>query len=293
MTVVALNESSRSGVAKLIANSHAHPMDVASVLPWVNGVDKTLSPKPFEQSWLAGTQYWEQLTQAQRHEVLWQETARDVSMFILLEQAIPPLYLGYVNKNPGALSSDVYEYLMLFSKEEIVHTLMFQRYMKLAGLGLYDPPENLHELLTVHLLSMPPEFGVSCTLVIEWMAELAAMHASQSNDIEPMTRKMFYEHHVDESRHIAFGRWVTESFLETAAEPQAEQLRAMLRGLMARLIPQFTYNPEIAEHVSFEFPVSRNDSVRIAEVRGSASNTALNEKRFAPLNAWLRKLRVL
>jgi len=269
-------------------------MDVSHVLPWGDGVDKTKLPKPFDQSWIAGTQYWEQLTPAQRHEVLWQETARDISMFILLEQTIPPLYMGYINKYPvGALSQEVYEYLMLFSKEEIVHTLMFQRYMKLAGLKLYNPPENLHELLTVQLPRMPTEFGVSCTLVIEWMAELAAMYASQSDNIEPMTRKMFYEHHVDESRHIAFGRWVTESYLETAPPPQAEQLRQTLRGLMVQLTMQFTYNPEIAEHVSFDFPVPRDNAERIAEVRGSSHNIALNERRFAPLNTWLKKLGVL
>jgi hypothetical protein len=101
---------------------------------------------------------------------------------------------------------------------------------------------------------------------------------------------MFYEHHIDESRHIAFGRWVTESYLETATEIQAQQLRDLVRGLVFRLIPQFTYNPEISNHITFEFPIGRNDDVKIAEVRNSAANTALNEKRFAPLNKWLRKL---
>ncbi|MES2939461.1 MAG: diiron oxygenase [Pseudomonadota bacterium] len=293
MQTVPLNDSSRAGVARLIASSHERPMDVATVLSWSKGVDKTLVPKPAEQGWLAGTPYWEQLSEAQRHEVLWQETARDVSMFILLEQTIPPLYLGYINKHPGTMSGAVYEYLMLFSKEEIVHTLMFQRYMQMAGLGLYAPAGNLHELLTVQLPAMPPEFGISATMVIEWMAELAAMHASQSQDIEPMTRAMFYEHHVDESRHIAFGRWVTESYLEAAPPPAGDKLRGLLRGLMAALIPQFTYNPEIAQHVSFAFPVAADDQARIDEVRGSASNTALNDKRFAPLYGWLRKLSVL
>ncbi|HSV50675.1 MAG TPA: diiron oxygenase [Burkholderiaceae bacterium] len=292
MSVVSLNESAQRGVANLIAKSHDQQMDLASVLPWGQGVDRKLLPKRPEQCWIAGTPYLAHLTEEQKHELLWQETARDVSMFINLEQTLPPLYMGYVNKHAD-LSDDVREYLMLFSKEEIVHTLMFQRYMKLAGLPLYRSPENLRQLLTVQLPAMAPEIGVCCTLILEWVAELGAMHASQHDDIEPLTRKMFYEHHVEEARHIAFGRWVTESYLEQAAPPQAQQLRGVVRGLMSVLIPQFTYNPEVSEHLSFEFPIGGGDEARIAEVRGSAGNTALNEKRFAPLNAWLKKLEVL
>jgi len=290
MSVVALNESSQRGVVKLIATSHERPMDVKSVLPWSQGVDRSQLPKPADQCWIAGTPYYEQLTEAQRHELLWQETARDVSMFITLEQTLPPLYMGYINKYGSSMSSDAHEYMMLFSKEEIVHTLMFRRYMDLAGLKQFRPADGVFEMLTVQLHSMPPEFGIAFTLVLEWVAELGAMHSSQHDFIEPMTRKMFYEHHVDEARHIAFGRWVIESYLESAPAPAAEQLRGLIRGLMARLVPQFTYNPEIAEHVSFDFPIQPGDTERIAEVRNSAANAALNAKRFAPLYSWLQKV---
>ena len=290
MSVVALKPSSLRAVAKLIASSHERPMDFKSVLPWSQGVDRSMRPKPAEQCWIAGTPYYDQLTEEQRHELLWQETARDVSMFITLEQTLPPLYMGYINKHGDQMSSDAHEYMMLFSKEEIVHTLMFQRYMKLAGLKLFKPADGVFEMLTVQLHQMPPEFGIAFTLVLEWVAELGAMYSSQHDFVEPMTRKMFYEHHVDEARHIAFGRWVIESYLETAPPQAAEQLRAMIRSLMARLVPQFTYNPEIAEHVSFDFPIQPADAGRIAEVRDSPANAALNARRFAPLYSWLGKM---
>ena len=64
----------------------------------------------------------------------------------------------------------------------------------------------------------------------------------------------------------------------------------MMRGLMARLVPQFTYNPEIARHTSFAFPIACDDADAIAAVRESERSRALNEKRFAPLYAWLRKV---
>jgi len=291
--IMPLNEKSQKGVLHLIDSSHADPMDFNSVLPWDQGIDLTQRPKPLEQGWIYGTPYYDMLTPEQHHELLWKETARDISMFITLEQTIPPLYMGYVNKYQGALTPDIYEYLMLFSKEEIIHTLVFKRFMKTAGLRQFSPPDGLYELLTVQLPSMHPVAGIVCTLIIEWLAELAAMYASQCDGIEPMTRQLFHRHHIDESRHIAFGRWVTESYVEKASEEEVSKLKTVMKGVLNRLVPQFTYNPEIEAHTSFDFPVKRSDLEAIEAVRNSASNIALNEKRFAPMYSWLQKLGVV
>jgi hypothetical protein len=293
MAIVELNAASRSGVAKLISSSHGKLMDLEDVLPWAHGVDRATGlPKPVDQCWLVGTPYMDKLTSAQLQEVLWLETARDISMFIVLEQTLPPLYINYINRDGEKMSPDVYEYMMIFSKEEIVHTLMFKRFMALAGLPQFKPADGLFELLTQQLPAMRPEIGIACTLIIEWVAELAAMHASQQPGIEPMVQQLFYAHHVEEARHIAFGRWVTESYLESAPADQAAMFRAVVRGVVARMIPQFTYNPEIADYVDYPFPVASNDAQRIAEVRDSAANTALNALRFAPLFNWLEKLEI-
>jgi len=291
--LVALTAKSSLAVANLIAASHERPMDLKSVLPWDRGVDRSLAPKHPDQCWIYGTAHYDALAPAQRQELLWLEIARDVSMFISLEQTIPPLYMGYINEHRGRITPEVYEYLMIFSKEEIVHTLAFQRYMSLAGLKLFQPPDGLQELLSKQLPAMPPVAGILCTLVIEWVAELAAMYGTQSDAIEPFTRQLFYQHHVDEARHIGFGRWVGESYFESAPEREAQETRRLLQGVMARLIPQFTYNPEIAEHTSFRFPIARTDEAGIKAVRTSAANAALNEKRFAPIFSWLRKVQVM
>jgi hypothetical protein len=291
--VIDLNDESRSCVLNIISKSHEKPMDFSTVLSWDKGVDKSLLPKKPEHSWIYGTSHYDALTVEQVHESLWLENARDVSMFITLEQAIPPLYMGYINAFPGQLSSEIYEYLMIFSKEEIVHTLVFTRYMKLAGLPLFSPPDGLHELLTIKAPKMHPVAGIMITLIIEWVAELSAMYVSQTEDVDPLTREMYYQHHIDESRHIAFGRWVSESYLEKASEPDAIQIRILIQELMARMIPQFTYNPEIANYMSFKYPISIDDKYQIELLRNSSANLAINEKRFAPLYSWLRKLEIM
>ncbi|KQZ34438.1 hypothetical protein GPY61_10905 [Massilia sp. NEAU-DD11] len=290
--IIPLSPRGRLGVETLIEKSHAAPMDLNQVVPWRTGVDRQGVPKKMEHCWIYGTPWFDALTDAQRHEVLWLENARDVSMFILLEQTLPPLYMGYLNAHADALAPDVREYLMIFSKEEIMHTLMFRRYMKVARLPLFGAPDGLHEMLTVQLPKMHPVAGIIATLLLEWVAELSAMFVSQDDVVEPLTREMFYQHHLEEARHIAFGRWVGESFFEHAPDEQATQMRQMMRGLMARLVPQFTYNPEIARHTSFAFPIACGDQSAIDAVRYSERSLALNDRRFAPLYAWLRKVGV-
>jgi len=203
-------------VQTLINASHRSPMDLATVLPWSDSIDFDKPPKIERGSWIYGTPYWDALSDQQRRELLWKEVARDVSMFIWLEQTLPPLYIGYINRHPFSMSPEVYEYLMIFSKEEITHTLMFRRYMKMAGLELFQPPVGTYAQFIAQLPSMHPVIGILFTLMLEWVAEENAMFLTQDDSVEPLTRKMFHKHHIEEARHIAFGKRVAENFFSKA-----------------------------------------------------------------------------
>lgn len=289
-SVLAISEARESKVRKLSEVSHHKTMDHATVLPWDQDIDRSLYPKDPDHLWINGTRFCEGLSDAQKLELAWLETGRDISMFIWLEQTIPPLYMGYVTQFHDRISQDLQEYLMIFSKEEIVHTLTFKRFMAKAGLKLWNPPVGLYELLTQTLPKMEPAVGVLFTLLIEWVAEMGAMHTSQGPGIEPMTRTMFREHHHDEARHIAFGRWISESFFETASPESIAQVKAMSRRIIPALIDMFTYNPEIARHTSFEFPIAMDDKAKIEEVWRSEHNARLNDQRFVEIYAWVDKL---
>lgn len=289
-SVLTISEARKSKVRKLSEISHHKTMDHATVLPWDQPMDLNLHPKNLEHLWINGTRFCENLTKEQKLELAWLETGRDISMFIWLEQTIPPLYMGYVTQFHDRISQELQEYLMIFSKEEIVHTLTFKRFMNKAHLQLWNPPEGLYELLTQTLPKMEPAVGVLFTLLIEWVAELSAMYTSQGKDVEPMTRTMFREHHADEVRHIAFGRWISESFFETANPEAVAKVREMSKKIIPTLIDMFTYNPEIALHTSFEFPIGVADRAEIEEVWRSEHNARINAERFAELYTWIDKL---
>lgn len=286
--VMSIGADRTDGLAKLIKMSHNDPMDFANALPWEIGVQPMALPKIAEHSWLYGTACYESLSESQRRELLWLEVARDVSLFIHLEQILPLLYMNYVYRHPHELTPAMSEYLMIFSKEEIVHTMVFKRYMEMAKLPIFWDHTVPHEALT-GLSKLSPAGGVIYTLIVEWVAELGAMYSTQNEEIDPLTREMFRRHHVDESRHLAFGRWVAEDFLSNAPGPAVQGVRDMVKGMMAKLIPLYTFDPLISKYTSFEYPVVPENSDAVAQVRNSASNKMLNERRFAPLFTWLKK----
>ena len=289
-TLISLSETRQRNVAKLTTMSHDDPMNFADALPWSLGLDRRMLPRRPEHSWMFGTKVFDQLTAAQRSEVLWLEVARDVSMFIFLEQILPALYMGFVNLHPDRMPPEVLDYLMIFSKEEIVHTMVFRRYLKAGALPQFPSDGQMLEQVRQQLSQSHPAIGIIYTLILEWVAELGALHSTQDEDIDPLTRELFRRHHVDESRHLAFGRWIAEAYVQQASETERQEAGDLIRTLLADQIKGYTYNPAIALFTSFEFPVASDDEAAIEAIRNSPQNIALNKRRFAPIHRWLAKL---
>jgi hypothetical protein len=279
--------------SNLVAASHRSYLEVESALPWANGIDKSIAPKRAEHSWIHGTRYWDMLTEAQRLELLWLETGRDVTAFIKLERFLPVLYVGYINKFRDALPKPIYDYLMIFSKEEIVHTLIFKRYMKLGQLPLIQDPDSPYKNFIAVVNDISPVFGIFFTLIVEWAAELNAVFLTQFEGAEPMTQKLFREHHMEEVRHIAFGKRIVEDYVAQATEEQMDKLRQQFVPIVKGVYDEITYNRMIGNFTSFAFPVGCDDTDAIAEIRNSAHNREINKQRFHEMDTWLEKIGVV
>lgn len=291
--IFTLEDHRSEHIKKLIDVSHQNFMDVDSVLPWKDGINKNLLPKTEETSWIYGTPYWDALTEEQRKELMWKEIARDASMFIWLEQLLPPLYVGYVNTHGTKLAPEIYEYLMIFSKEEIVHTLMFRRFLKMGDLPLYSAPTGPYVQLYNQLPSLHPVIGILWTLTIEWAAETTAIYGTQAPSVEPLTRKMFHEHHMEELRHIMFGRRLIESFFNTATNEEVKVVRKQFRLVLKNLVDLITFNPEIVSYLSFKFPADVNDPKVIETIRNSENNLRINPERFKEQYEWYKELGIV
>ncbi|MBV8048840.1 MAG: diiron oxygenase [Paludibacterium sp.] len=292
---IVMDDPSRKMVRTLIGASHRKLLMLDSVVDWQCGVDRANLPKLEQAAWMYGTPYWDQLTPEQKNEVLWLETSRDVSYFIWLEQALPVLYVGYVNQYHDVLTPDIREYLMIFSREEIVHTLMFRRYLEVANLPLWSHPESIPQFsqFESQLPVLHPVYGILWNLLIEWFAELNSIYQTQHEGIDPLTRSMFKEHHMEEVRHIAFAKSVVENYFAQAPGDEFKQVQAFFRKGYQFLVDEYTYMPEIARFTSFEFPIQPHETQKIAEIRQSESNRKLNEIRFRDVNEWCKRYGII
>jgi hypothetical protein len=287
--VIDIDAETGRRIRALTEVSHAKHMDLLTALDWSRGFDLGNAPKRDDACWIAGTPAYAALDLEQRRRLAWVETARDVSMFIWLEQTLPPLYIGYINTQGHLLPDCLKEYLLVFSKEEIVHVQVFRRCMAMTGLPAFGPPEGLHELFVEQLPRMSPVMGMLATMLVEWVAEQTAQHAVEAPGVDPLTRQMFLNHHVEELRHISFAKWVIAALLEGLSEPEHAGLRRFTETLFDRVVRQSTVNAEIVDHVDFDLGFGRDDPAGVDAARRSPNNRRINGVRYGPVLAWLRK----
>jgi len=286
--ILSLTDERTRQLQVLIDRSYTHYIDVNEVLDWNKGVDFSMNPKRPDHSWIYGTKYWDALTEPQRIQMMWKETAMNVSMFIWLEATLPDMFMGYLHDYRDKVPGPIHEYMMLFSKEEIVHILMFRRYLKMTGLEQFEAPGVLDFLKT--LKTMHPIAGVLCTYLVESTAEEAAMLGSEGPGVDPLTRTMWKSHHFEEARHLAFGKWICEEFLQKASEETKFKLGYLARALMSTVVPQFTYSAEISKYLDFDIGISPDDAAEIDQVRRSANNQRINQLRYGPMLDWMKRV---
>jgi hypothetical protein len=285
-----VTEEVDSQINVLIQKSHKQYIDLETTVDWHRGVDRKRFPKRLDAAWAYGTRFWDRLTEEQKLEVTWKETARDFSIFIWLERTLPSLYVGYLNQYGNALPKSVQQYLMIFSKEEIIHTLMFERFLEMGGLEWFSQPQGLYEMFMHKMPKMPPVYGVLGTYLAEMVPEMGALHSVDSEDCDPLTRQVVLLHHGEEVRHLAFGRKLVECYVETATPEEVARLRDFAEPFARIAIANYTYNSELPRHLSFDFGVAENDVETAREIRSSANNQRLFRIRFGALVSWMEGL---
>jgi hypothetical protein len=279
----------RRKIVSLTENSHESHITLNTSLNWEMSCDRSRWPKRPEACWIYGTPAWDALSPQQRVEMAWLETARDVSMFIWLEQALPPLFMGYINKQGPLLEDYMKDYLLVFSKEEIVHIQVFRRYMALTGLPTFNPPEGFYELYVEKMPQLPPLFGILMTLLVEWVAENTAMHAVAAGHVDPLTRQLFQLHHREELRHISFARWVIGSLVAELPEGERAGLRSFVEPIIDRVVRQSSVNREMALRAPFDVGFRYDDEAAVEAVRLTPNNRRINAERYGPVIDWLRR----
>ncbi len=282
-------ERTLSHVHTLLRKSNERPLGLEGSVPWDLGIDRNCAAKDLSQLWLYGTPFHQLLNEEQRIELSWLEIARDVSSLIKLKEYTSSLYTGYLNKYKRSLPSAVQDYLLVHAKEEIAHALVLKRFMKLAQLPTFNSfPAFGH--ISALFPEMHPCFGIMGNLLLGWIIDAGAMYSTQSPGVDALTREVIKLHHVDKVRHLDFSRRLVDDYFTDSTRQQRQRVRQIFKRVIPDMLDSYRFDPEIARHTSFEFPVSMDKQEFVRAIRHSAHNEWLDKVRFADLRKWLLTL---
>lgn len=275
-----------SQVHTLLRKSHERPLELQTAVPWDIGIDRSRPAKALSQLWIYGTPFYDLLNERQRIELSWLEVARDVSTLIKLKEYTSSLYTGYLSKYKRSLPSVVQDYLLVHAKEEIVHALILRRYMSLAGLPTYESfPAYGH--IAALFPEMHPCIGILGNLLMGWIIDAGAMYATQSTSIDVITREVFKLHHADKVRHLDFSRRMVEDYFAEGSRQERQRVRQIFSWVIPDMLAAYRFEPEVAKHTSFEYPLNTDKTDFVTAIRQSAHNGLLDDARFPELMSWL------
>jgi len=177
--------------------------DVHSAFDWPETLDPEagwyMSPELIS---IYGTEAWDALDQTARFRLSFYEIANFFSFVLYGER---PLVAGLMNRmyRKDTLGP-ITEYLHHFVDEENKHMIMFSEFCNRYAGKIY--PEKK--------LVFPREYAVGeeeisffCkVLVVEELGDFYNLEMMSDKRIDPLVSKINKVHHVDEARHLAFGR---------------------------------------------------------------------------------------
>jgi hypothetical protein len=166
---------------------------------------------------------------------------------------------------------DISEYLHIFIAEENAHMWFFADFCRRYAGKIYSSPAlpvGVNENKVEHDLYM-----FASTLIFEEFVDFYNHKVGNNATVPEIVRDINYQHHLDESRHVSFGREVVkELFMEIISMDGSEATRERIGMTVKGLIHYFVslmYNPNVYA------------DAQIVEASGFSSTSALRN--------WLRK----
>lgn len=218
--------------------------DVYNAFTWPDALVEGMWMMPPELISLYGTPAWDSLDEAQRLRLSHYELG---NFFSLVLQGERPLVQGLVDRLYSKKNSkEITEYLHHFVDEENKHMVMFGEFCN-RYIGKVYPEKKIS--LPREYAKGEEEVAFFCkVMVVEELGDFYNITIEKDERIEPMARELNRVHHIDEARHLAFGRlYLTELFERYRAGWSEEQLAGFRSWLVEYLRASWGdyYNPTV------------------------------------------------
>ncbi len=235
-------ETSAQLATRLTGASRRKIWDVYSAFNWTESLEAGRWCMPPELISIFGTPVYEALSDEQKKRLSLFEIG---NFFSLVLQGERPLVQGLVHrlylKSSGR---EITDYLHHFVDEENKHMVMFGEFCN-RYIGKIYPEKKIS--LAREYSKGEEEVAFFCkVMVVEELGDFYNVLIERDERAEPLVRELNRVHHVDEARHLAFGRlYLAELFERYSSEWSAETLAGFRSWLAEYLRASWGdyYNP--------------------------------------------------
>jgi hypothetical protein len=235
-------ETASELAARLTKASRKKLWDVYNTFNWPEALEENVWYMPPELISIYGTPTYEALTEEQQKKLSLYELG---NFFSLVLQGERPLVAGLVDRlySKGHTTS-VNEYLHHFVDEENKHMVMFGEFCN-RYIGKVYPEKKIS--LPKAYAKGEEEVAFYCkVMVVEELGDYYNVTIEKDERCDALVREVNKVHHIDEARHLAFGRvQLAELFAKYSPEWSAETLAGFREWLVAYLRASWGdyYNP--------------------------------------------------
>ncbi|MBL0730315.1 diiron oxygenase [Piscinibacter sp. HJYY11] len=253
--------------------------DVYNFVEWPEALQADVWYMPPELISIYGTPAWESLTEEQQKRLSLYELG---NFFSLVLQGERPLVAGLVDRlYAKGNTTSVNEYLHHFVDEENKHMVMFGEFCN-RYVGKVYPEKKI--VLPREYAKGEEEVAFYCkVMVVEELGDFYNLAIEKDERCDPLVREINKVHHIDEARHLAFGRvQLAELFNKFAPAWSAETLAGFRQWLGDYLRASWGdyYNPTMYRDAgladSYELRQMAMSHPVCAEFRRKASSKVVN-----------------
>lgn len=211
---------------------------------------------------LYGTPFFEQLSEQARRRLSFYEAANFYSLNIHGEKT---LMRGLAARLYRKDLIGVAPYLHHFLDEENKHSIYFGRFCTRYA-RIY--PSRQLEFQKAEQRDIDDFLFFAKVLIFEHLADY--YNACQADDerLDPIARFINRNHHLEESRHLAFGRRLVAALWDACAPDWSESAKSIIRGDLKQFFTaswREYYNPDVYADIGFPDPWQVSDAAWSAD----------------------------
>ncbi|MEV0302369.1 AurF N-oxygenase family protein [Streptomyces prasinus] len=242
--------ASEDGTARRLLDSSARlSYDPLTEVDWETPLDESFHGTSPEWSTLYGTEYWNELTDAQRKELTRQEAASVASTGIWFEMILQQMVLRDIYaKDP---TDDTVQWALTEIADECRHSIMFARGAKKLRAPAYRPRRTAVELGRLFKTVAFGEAAYAAILVAEEVLDVMQRDWMRDERVVPFVRTINNIHVVEESRHMKFAREETRRHLARAGGVR-RRIHSLVIAVASYVIVTSMVNRKVYAHAGLD-----------------------------------------